>query len=275
MSLLIKIINRVKFYFEVYFKIKITKIAYPKFTNFDYKIPLIVYQMWSTRFFSRTHAKEIKKFRILNPDVQFNLMTHEEVDQYMLEFYKDHPIYEIYQKAKYYQMKSDIFRYCILYERGGIWFDIKSRITIPITQIFDCNAEAIISYEKNDINFEQNPNFKTSKVFQHQDKVILTWCLAFYKKNVILKKTIEAICLNYNNFKNKIFEIPKNAILDFCSTHLFTKIVKSEMLSNNHIKIQQLGIDFNGYGEFLMKGSSLRYLTNRDYSLDRNKVIIT
>jgi mannosyltransferase OCH1-like enzyme len=231
--------------------------------------------MWSTRFFSRTHAKEIKKFRILNPDVQFNLMTHEEVDQYMLEFYKDHPIYEIYQKAKYYQMKSDIFRYCILYERGGIWFDIKSRITIPITQIFDSNAEAIISYEKNDINFEQNPNFKTSKVFQHQDKVILTWCLAFYKKNVILKNTIEAICLNYNNFKNKIFEIPKNAILDFCSTHLFTKIVKSEMISNNHIKIQQLGIDFNGYGEFLMKGSSLRYLTNRDYSLDRNKVIIT
>jgi mannosyltransferase OCH1-like enzyme len=274
MKLLIKISNKIKFYFEIYFKIRIDKVANKKVSNLNFKIPLKVYQVWSTRYFTRTHAKEIKKFRELNPDVQFNLMTHYEVNQYMLKFYGDHPIYNIFKKAKYYQIKADIFRYCILYERGGIWADIKSSIKIPLTQIFDCNAEAIISYEKNDINFKQNDNFKSPKVFQYPNKMILMWCLAFCKKNIILQNVIDAICTNYNSYKNKIFSNPKNAILDFTGTHLFTKVVKQEMLKNNSIKIQQLGIDFNGYGEFLMKGSSLRYLARPDYSLDKNKSII-
>ena len=274
MKLIIKIIDKLKFYFEVYFKIEITKVANTNFINTDYKIPLVVYQAWSTRFFTRTHAKEIKKFRQLNPNIQFNLLTHDEVNQYMLEFYKDQPIYQIFRKALYYQIKADIFRYCILYERGGIWFDIKSSIKIPLTQLFDCNSEAIISYEMNEINFEQKDNFKSSKIFQHPNKMILIWCLAFCKKNIILKNVIEAICSNYTKYKNKIFSSPKNAILDFTGTHLFTKIVKQEMLNNNSMNIQQLGIDFNGYGEFLMKGSSLRYLSRPDYSMDKNRIII-
>jgi mannosyltransferase OCH1-like enzyme len=273
-KLIIKIIDKLKFYFEVYFKIEITKVANTNFINTDYKIPLVVYQAWSTRFFTRTHAKEIKKFRQLNPNIQFNLLTHDEVNQYMLEFYKDQPIYQIFRKALYYQIKADIFRYCILYERGGIWFDIKSSIKIPLTQLFDCNSEAIISYEMNEINFEQKDNFKSSKIFQHPNKMILIWCLAFCKKNIILKNVIEAICSNYTKYKNKIFSSPKNAILDFTGTHLFTKIVKQEMLNNNSMNIQQLGIDFNGYGEFLMKGSSLRYLSRPDYSMDKNRIII-
>lgn len=274
MKLIIKIIDKLKFYFEVYFKIEITKVANTNFINTDYKIPLVVYQVWSTRFFTRTHAKEIKKFRKLNPNIQFNLLTHDEVNQYMLEFYKDQPIYQIFRKALYYQIKADIFRYCILYERGGIWFDIKSSIKIPLTQLFDYNSEAIISYEMNEINFKQKDNFKSSKIFQHPNKMILIWCLAFCKKNIILKNVIEAICSNYTKYKNKIFSSPKNAILDFTGTHLFTKIVKQEMLNNNSMNIQQLGIDFNGYGEFLMKGSSLRYLSRPDYSMDKNRIII-
>jgi mannosyltransferase OCH1-like enzyme len=273
-KLIIKIIDKLKFYFEVYFKIEITKVANTNFINTDYKIPLVVYQVWSTRFFTRTHAKEIKKFRKLNPNIQFNLLTHDEVNQYMLEFYKDQPIYQIFRKALYYQIKADIFRYCILYERGGIWFDIKSSIKIPLTQLFDYNSEAIISYEMNEINFKQKDNFKSSKIFQHPNKMILIWCLAFCKKNIILKNVIEAICSNYTKYKNKIFSSPKNAILDFTGTHLFTKIVKQEMLNNNSMNIQQLGIDFNGYGEFLMKGSSLRYLSRPDYSMDKNRIII-
>jgi len=269
-----KILYPIYAYKEWLFKIYIEKKTAPKFTNKNFKIPLIVYQMWINNVFPKTLGKQIKNFRNLNPDVEFILMSHNEVNQYMLEFYKDHQIYKIFQKAKYYQIKADIFRYCILHERGGIWFDIKSSLKIPITQLFNCNSEAIISYEKNDINFNKNNNFKSSRIFQYPNKKILIWGLAFCKKNVILKNIIEAICLNYKNFKNKIFLNPKNAILDFTGTHLFTKIVKQEMMRNNFMKIQQLGIDFNSYGEYQMKGSSLRYYMRPDYSNDKNQIII-
>jgi hypothetical protein len=55
---------------------------------------------------------------------------------------------------------------------------------------------------------------------------------------------------------------------------LFTKVVKEKLLENNFLKIQQLGIDFNGYGEYAMKGTFYRYFIKPDYSLDRNSSII-
>jgi hypothetical protein len=273
-SFIYKYFSKINFYIEVYFKIKIKKKILPRINNLNFKIPLIVYQMWINNYLTRTHAKEINRFRNLNPDVEFNLFSHEDVDKYMSDFYKNYPIYKIYQKAKYHQIKADIFRYCILYERGGMWFDIKSGLKISITKLFDCNSDAIISYEKNDINWKQSDNLNSAKVFQHPNKKILMWGIAFCKSSIILKKIIEQICDNYYNYKNKVFDNPKNSILDFSGTHLFTKVVKEQLLENNFLKIQQLGIDFNGYGEYAMKETFYRYFIKPDYSLDRNSSII-
>jgi mannosyltransferase OCH1-like enzyme len=83
----------------------------------------------------RTLAREINKFRKMNPDVKFYLYDDSEVNRYMKRFYGQHKIYEIFKKAKYWQIKTDIFRYCILFERGGFWLDIKSIINVQLSKI--------------------------------------------------------------------------------------------------------------------------------------------
>jgi mannosyltransferase OCH1-like enzyme len=96
----------------------------------------------------QTLAREINKFRKLNPDVKFYLYNDSDGKYYMKKFYGEHQIYEIFKKAKYWQIKTDIFRYCILFERGGIWLEIKSIINVQLSRILSKDATMLISFEK-------------------------------------------------------------------------------------------------------------------------------
>ena len=86
-------------------------------------IPNVVYQTWIDNLFGKTHAKGIKNFRALNPELEFNLYDSNDLDAYMQNSYGSHQIYQVYKNTKFGPMKADIFRYCILYEKGGYYFD--------------------------------------------------------------------------------------------------------------------------------------------------------
>ena len=64
----------------------------------------------------------------------------------MKDFWSDNEIYNIYLRAIFEPCKADIFRYCIIYERGVFYFDIKSGCDLPLSQLKPSNG-AIISHE--------------------------------------------------------------------------------------------------------------------------------
>ena len=99
--------------------------------NSDNKIPNKVYQTWETRFLGKTHAQSLKKFRNLNPNLSFYLFDKEKRDAYMKSSWQGEMISEIYFNSIFGPMKSDIFRYCLLYDLGGYYFDICLLYTSP------------------------------------------------------------------------------------------------------------------------------------------------
>ena len=54
---------------------------------------------------------------------------------------------QVYQMSKFGQMRVDIFRYCILFERGGYYFDISKAYSESLDNLSNPNTEAVISYE--------------------------------------------------------------------------------------------------------------------------------
>ena len=58
-----------------------------------------------------------------------------------------HPIYEVFQNAQFGPMKSDIWRYCILYRRGGVYCDIGKSMPVPIRREVTAHATAGIAGE--------------------------------------------------------------------------------------------------------------------------------
>ena len=235
-------------------------------------IPPIVYQTWEVNYFGKTHYAEIQKFRSLNPDLSFELFAKEKLDTYMEECWGKHPIYSIFIKSKFGPMLADIFRYCILHERGGFYFDISKGCLVPITSLCTPGSSGLISYEAHDCVVI--PNLKAIERMRHPEKYILQWGMGFTKDHPVLTRMIENICEYYPYFRAKEFSIPKNAILSLTGPGMFTKSIREVMDENSDLNIDQAGIDFNGSGIYDLKGSWVRYSIKSAYAKSRSKIIV-
>ena len=234
-------------------------------TNFrTQRIPLICYQTWTNEFLGRTHHSEVTKFREINKDLSWKLFIDSEMTEYMKENWGHHPIYEIYDKAIFGPMKADIFRYCILFDRGGYYFDISKGCNIPITSLHEPSATALISYEKNECLIPPGSEF--SLVSTEPTKVVLQWGFGFVAQHGILGRAIQLIVENHGNYSGRIFSSPKDAILAFTGPGLFTRAVRETLSLFKKGEIQEAGIDFKSGGIPALPGANIRYFTTPHYT---------
>ena len=235
------------------------------------KIPPLVHQTWIDKKFGKTHAKSIKNFRKLNQNLSFKIYTNQDINEYMRAYWSKHNIYKIFCNSLIGPLKTDIFRYCILYDQGGYYFDISRGCSIPLTKLHKKSSKFILTYEDTPCYIPPiNKNlYKLKRPFNH----ILQWGLAFEKKNKFLYMLLNKIVDVYPNFKNKIFENPKLAILNFTGPGMYTLVMR-EYLSRISIKnISELDIKFNNKGIFKLKGSQIRYQIQPSYTYLKNKKI--
>lgn len=236
------------------------------------KIPSVVYQTWEDKKFGKNHLQEIYRFRNLNPELDFILLDRNQREDYLHQQWRDHPIFSIYQKSLFGPMKADIFRYCLLAERGGFYFDISKGCSVPLRELYRQNTEALITFEPH-----ENPELIQSpalKYLQHPTKLVLQWGFGFAPQHPILVKMIENICLHYPRYQGKVFASPKNAIRELTGPLMFTRTVH-EVLSQGALpNLEQCGIDFNSHGIFALKGSKVRYMTAPAYTKAKDRPIV-
>ena len=110
----------------------------------------------------------------------------------MRDNWQKNNIYEIYQKAKFGQIKADIFRYCILYDRGGYYFDISKGCKMPLTELHHKDTEALLCNEPqysttppNHKTFNLLSNLKCGGQIIFSMSIIIGGCLYY-----ILKKAV-------------------------------------------------------------------------------------
>jgi len=237
------------------------------------KIPPIVYQTWETKHLGKTHAKEVERFRNLNPEFSFVIFDRAERDDYMKSAWEKHPIFEIYQKSLFGPMKVDIFRYCILFEKGGFYFDINKGITEPIKNFVKPTSEALISYEHDIVHLPIARDI--FPLLQHPHNVILNWGLGFVADHPFTKRVIENICLNYSTFQNQVFKRPSQGIVKFTGPVMLTHSIHQVLQEHPLIKFEQAGINFDGKGITNMKGSWVRYMVSPAYTGVRSCKILS
>ena len=239
--------------------------------NLNQVIPNNVYQTWENSLFGKSHYKEIMKFRAINKDLNFFLFDKKKRDDYMIKNWAHHKIFQTYNTAKFGQMKADIFRYCIIYERGGYYFDINKGCTVPINSLHEDTTEAFISNEA--IECTIPPEEKIFNNLKYPLNNFLQWGFGFKKNHPILLSIIEAISKDYVNYKNIKFLKPKTAILALSGTGQFTKVVRKYIMNEGTKNLVQSDIYFNGKGIWSMKGSRVRHFLVKEYADEKNQTI--
>lgn len=104
--------------------IKKVKIPYTIKPKYNFVIPANIFQTWHTKNLPELMSNAIKKIQILNPRFTYNLFDDTDCRNFIKENYNKN-ILSAFDTLKPGAYKADLWRYCVLYKKGGIYLDIK------------------------------------------------------------------------------------------------------------------------------------------------------
>lgn len=165
-----------------------------------YKIPKICHQTWNTTDLCPEIKQIIQNNKLNNPDIEFKL--HTDKDSYIKNNF-DEKTYSAFKKInpKYGAMLADFFRYCVLYNEGGIYLDIKSSLN---TKLFDniIKDNDICILDKQSFS---NENWRYVLGYGTYEQWLLIFCKGhLYLKNMI-NLMVEAL---HSGVEPTIFNLP-------------------------------------------------------------------
>jgi len=236
-------------------------------------IPGVLYQTNESALLGKTHYREVQRFRALNPEIRFEFFDQNRRDQYMHLHWQKSPLLDIYKRTLFGPVKADLFRYCILWQRGGMYCDIKSRFLVPISELLDPLAEVVIAYENRFVNVA--PPISAALRLQHPQRLALQWALMVSPGHPLLRNVLDAIVDQAAGVEGIRFEHPQAAICRFTGPGCYTQALWSWVSTACDLTgIQQAGIDFEGRAEYSMPGAWSRWALNRHYSLAEHSTIL-
>ena len=238
--------------------------------SLNYKIPNTVFQTWETNYVGKRHHRSITEFRRQNTEFSFLLFDSTSRDQYMEKNWKGRKILQVYRASVFGAMKADIFRYCILYDQGGYYFDISKGLKAPILTLIRPDSEFFVTQESTPLD---DDSVDLTKYGLEQRK-FLQWGLGLVPKHPILQGVIQEIEGRSHAYFGKIFDDPKSAILNFTGPGAFTRSVYLFLESNHEASKDFLGIDFFGSEIFALKGSGYRFASFPSYSEAQKSMIL-
>ena len=219
----------------------------------EQQIPRVVYQTAESAWVHPSHAKSIAGFRDLNRDLSFELFDGAQRDSYMSAVWRDHGIFEVYRRATLGQMKADIFRYCIVWDRGGYYFDFNKGCGVPLTSLHPADASGLVSYESTpEMLF---PSVAIAEKLSNPFNLVLQWGFGFVPRHDFLMQVINRIVEIEPFFRDKVFPEPKKALLTMSAPGVFTSVYREFVASSDDTKITEAGVDFLGHGIFRLRGS--------------------
>jgi len=89
-----------------------------------YIIPLHIYQTWHTKKLPPKMKECVEKLKKDNPEFEHHLYDIEDCRKFIGKHF-DKEVLNAYDKLKPFAYKADLWRYCVLYKKGGIYLDIK------------------------------------------------------------------------------------------------------------------------------------------------------
>jgi len=114
------------------------------------KIPKIIHQTFKTRFLPSSMVSACYSWINRNPDYEYRY--YDDIDQrnFILEHF-DNDVLAAYDSLIPGAYKADLWRYCMIFVKGGIYIDIKMGSVVPLSQIIDDDTELLVINDTHDM----------------------------------------------------------------------------------------------------------------------------
>lgn len=113
-------------------------------------IPRALYQTFSTSELTPELEKNVEELRYANPKWEYRLYDDKAVTRFILDRY-GRDVLKLFEKISpaYGAARADLFRYLLIYDRGGIYLDVKSRFVVPISSVVSGHENYVLSRWRN------------------------------------------------------------------------------------------------------------------------------
>jgi len=101
-------------------------------------IPLVIYESWQSHHLPRGMCDNIQNLLNKNPEFDFYLYSDEDCAKFIGDNF-DKEVLDAFNMLRPGAFKSDLWRYCILYKKGGVYIDIKYYSLVPLIDLIDEN----------------------------------------------------------------------------------------------------------------------------------------
>jgi mannosyltransferase OCH1-like enzyme len=213
-------------------------------------IPKVIYQTWKTKEISDDLKNIIDSWKKLNPDYDYFLYDDNDCRNYIKDNF-DEKILSVYNQILPGAFKADLWRYCILYKKGGVYVDIDTICLNSINNFIKEDTHAVIPIDLNKLsmaNKEGTHNLFNAFIAIVPESPIILNCINFIVKNV----------------ENKI--IPKS-VLDFSGPGLLGRATNTFL----NLPEESSFIGKEGYNN---KIHFLKFERNTEYIKDINNNIL-
>jgi hypothetical protein len=180
-----------------------------------------------------------------------------DVESYMKSVWGQSEIYKRFVASPQGPMKTDIFRYCIIYDLGGYYFDIKSGFLDDLSS-FEKDG-ALLFWEGNP--FVHDGEVCAASLEACGSYLIAQWGLGFAAKHSFLKFVIKTLCdrpiREFSGVKSKV------DILNLTGPAAFTKSAHKFVCSGGSLTLNKIP---EALAQYEMSGTQCRFIQKTSYT---------
>ena len=187
------------------------------------KIPKIIHQTFKTNDLPQEIKESVDQLRKMNPDYEYRFYNDDDCLDFIKENYDDETL-SLYQSINpnYGSAKSDFFRYLLMYKVGGVYLDIKSSTTKPLSETILYSDEYLLTHW---------PGRDWSDILNYYHGEFQNWHIICRPNHPFLKRTIELVKRNIKNYRG---DKGKEAVLHLTGPIVYSKAIL-ESLENHRI----------------------------------------
>lgn len=153
--------------------------------GFASSVPKVIYQTWSQKALPPKMAECVERLKQANPEFEHHLYDDAECRTFIKNEF-DSDVLSAYDQLVPGAFKADLWRYCVLYKRGGIYVDIK----------FQCEPGFSLKDTLHSNFYVREYNHKGTGLYNH---IVYTGVIGSRPNNPLFMDCIRQIVENVKN----------------------------------------------------------------------------
>jgi len=196
-------------------------------------IPKIIHQTYSKKKgLHQLFIDNIARLRELNSGWDYHLYDEDERREFIASHY-DRDILGSYEKINplYGPAKADFFRYLLLYQKGGVYLDVKSTLIKTLDDVLRPDDNYILSHWRNEKG-QPREGWGLYPILGGRGEY-QQWHIVAAPRHPFLEAVIHRVKRNIDNYNTSRDGVGKNGVIRMTGPIAYTQAIQSVQKDHN------------------------------------------